>query len=85
MFFLSDSELTERPKYTRGLSATFGETPAHVSKRSGVHRMDANPCACETSRSPLSHAQGFMSISLTVASEYSLENVKILKILEISS
>ena len=41
--------------------------------------MDANPCACETSRSQLSHAQGFISISLTVAPEYSIENVEILK------
>ena len=46
--------------------------------------MDANPCACETSRSQLSHAQGFISISLTVTPEYSLENVEILKFLKIS-
>ena len=46
--------------------------------------MDANPCACESSRSQLSHAQGFISISLTVASEYSFENVEILKFLKIS-
>ena len=50
----------------------------------GVHRMDANPCACESSRSQLSHAQGFMSISLTVAPEYSFENVEILKLQKIS-
>ena len=42
--------------------------------------MDANPCACESSRSQLSHAQGFISISLAVAPEYSIENVEILKI-----
>ena len=42
--------------------------------------MDANPCACETSRSQLSHAQGFISKSLTVVSEYSMENVEILEI-----
>ena len=41
--------------------------------------MDANPCACKTSRSQLSHAQGFKSISFTVAPEYSIENVEILK------
>ena len=44
--------------------------------------MDANPCACESSRSQLSHAQGFISISLTVAPEYSIENVEILKFLK---
>ena len=49
-----------------------------------MHRMDANPCACESPRSQLSHAQGFMSISLTVAPEYSFENVKILKFMKIS-
>ena len=49
-----------------------------------MHRMDANLCACETSRSQLSHAQGFISISLAVASEYSFENVEILKCLKIS-
>ena len=38
-----------------------------------MHRMDANPCAWESWRSHLSHAQGFMSKSLTVASEYSFE------------
>ena len=47
-----------------------------------MHRMDANPCACESSRSQLSHAQGFISISLTVAPEYSFENVEILKCLK---
>ena len=46
--------------------------------------MDANSCACETSRSQLSHAQGFGSKSLTVASEYSFENVEILKFMKIS-
>ena len=46
--------------------------------------MDAGPCACESSRSQLSHAQGFVSISLTVASEYSFENVEILKFLKMS-
>ena len=46
--------------------------------------MDANPCACENSRSQLSHAQGFISISLTVAPEYSIENVEILKFPKIS-
>ena len=49
-----------------------------------MHRMDANPCACETSRSQLSHAQGFISISLTVASECSIENVENLKFLNLS-
>ena len=46
--------------------------------------MDANPCACESSRSQLSHAQGFISISLTVASECSFENVEIFKFAEFS-
>ena len=41
--------------------------------------MDANPCAYESSWSQLLHAQGFISISLTVPPEYSLENVEILK------
>ena len=49
-----------------------------------MHRMDANPCACESSRSQLSHAQGFISISLTVASECSFENVEIFKFPEFS-
>ena len=53
-------------------------------REEGVHRMDANPCACETSRSQLSHAQGFISISLTVAPEYSKENVEFLKFPETS-
>ena len=48
-------------------------------REEGVHLMDANPCASESSRSRLSHAQGFISISLTVASEYSFENIEILK------
>ena len=47
-------------------------------------QMDANPCACETSRSQLSHAQGFRSKSLTVASEYSFEIINILENSEIS-
>ena len=46
--------------------------------------MDANPCACESSRSQLSHAQGFISISLTVAPEYPFENVEILNFLKLS-
>ena len=46
--------------------------------------MDANPCACESSRSQLSHAQGFISTSLTVAPEYSFENVEILKFPKLS-
>ena len=50
-----------------------------------MHLMDANPCACETSRSQLSHTQGFMSISLMVAPEYSLENVENLKFLKMST
>ena len=41
---------------------------------------NANLCSCETSRSELSHAQGFRSKSLTVASEYSFEIINILKI-----
>ena len=45
-----------------------------------MHRMDANPCACESSRSQLSHAQGFRSKSPTVASEYSFEIINILEI-----
>ena len=45
-----------------------------------MHRMDANPCALESSRSQLSNALGFISKSLTVASEYSIENVEILEI-----
>ena len=45
-----------------------------------MHRMDANPCALESSRSQLSHALGFISKSLTVASEYSIENVEFLEI-----
>ena len=49
-----------------------------------MHRMDANPCACESSRSQLSHAQGFISISLTVAPEYSFENVEILTFLKLT-
>ena len=39
--------------------------------------MDANPCACESSRSQLSHAPRFISKSLTVASEYSFEIINI--------
>ena len=39
--------------------------------------MDANPCACESSRSQLSDAPGFISKSLTVASEYSFEIINI--------
>ena len=50
----------------------------------GKHCMDANLCACESSRSQLSHAQGFISISLTVAPEYSFKNVEILKFPKIS-
>ena len=46
-----------------------------------MHRMDANPCACESSRSQLSHAQGFRSKPLTVASEYSFEIINILGII----
>ena len=46
--------------------------------------MDANPCACESSRSQLSHAQGFISLSRTVTSECSFENVDILKCLKFS-
>ena len=46
--------------------------------------MHANPCASESSRSQLSNALGFMSNSLTVAPEYSIEYVEILKILNIS-
>ena len=42
--------------------------------------MDAKPCALESSRSQLSNALGFISKSLTVASEYSIENVEILEI-----
>ena len=49
-----------------------------------MHRMDVNPCACETSRSQLTHAQGFKPISLTVAPEYSIENVEVLKFLKFS-
>ena len=45
-----------------------------------VQLMDANPCALESSRSQLSNALGFISKSLTVASEYSIENVEILEI-----
>ena len=40
----------------------------------GMHRMGTNPCASESPRPELSHAQGFISKSLTVASEYSTEN-----------
>ena len=40
----------------------------------GLHDMGTNPCASETSDLELSNAQGFESISLTVASEYSIEN-----------
>ena len=43
-----------------------------------------NPSACESSRSQLSHAQGFRSKSLTVASEYSFEIINILENSEIS-
>ena len=46
--------------------------------------MDANPCACESPRSQLPHAQGFISISLTVAPEYPFENVEILTFPEFS-
>ena len=35
---------------------------------------DPNPCAWESSRSQLSHAPGFKSKSLTVASEISTKN-----------
>ena len=44
-----------------------------------MDRMDANPCALESSKSQLSHALGFISKSLTVASEYSIENVEFLE------
>ena len=40
----------------------------------GVHRMGTNLCASDRPRFELLHAQGFMSKSLTVASEYSTEN-----------
>ena len=50
----------------------------------GVHRMDANPCACESSKSQLSHAQEIMSISLAVAPGCSFENVEFLKFPKIS-
>ena len=40
----------------------------------GLYDMGTNPCASETSDLELSNAQGFESISLTVASEYSIEN-----------
>ena len=46
--------------------------------------MDANPCACETSRSQLSHAQEFISISLTIAPIYSFENVETLRFPKLS-
>ena len=39
-----------------------------------MHPIDMNPCASETSDLELSNAQGFESISLTVASECSIEN-----------
>ena len=39
-----------------------------------MHRMGMNPCASESPRPELSHAQGFISKSLTVASECSTEN-----------
>ena len=39
-----------------------------------MHPMDMNPCALESPRPELSHAQGFISKSLTVASECSTEN-----------
>ena len=48
-----------------------------------MYRMpDANPCSLESSRSQLSHAQGFKSKYRTVAPEYSIENVEILKCLK---
>ena len=40
----------------------------------GLHNEGTNPCASETSDLELSNAQRFESISLTVASEYSIEN-----------
>ena len=40
----------------------------------GLHDMSTNPCSSETSDLELSNAQGFESTSLTVASEYSIEN-----------
>ena len=48
----------------------------------GMHRMGTNPCASETSDLELSIAQGFESIYLTVASEYSIENPFFSEILE---
>ena len=43
------------------------------SRGEGMHRMDANACALESSRSlRLSHAQGFKSKSRTAAPEYSI-------------
>ena len=47
------------------------------SKEQGMHCMDENASACESSRSQLSYAQGFGSKSLTIASEYFIENVEI--------
>ena len=48
--------------------------PNFHTRGQGLHDMGANPCASETSDLELSNAQGFESISLTVASEYSIEN-----------
>merc|ERR1739848_338041 len=48
----------------------------------GVHGMGMNPCASESSWSQLPNAQGFISISLLVAPEYSFENVEILNFLK---
>ena len=39
-----------------------------------VSDIDANACALVSPRPQLLHAQGFMSKSLFVASEYSIEN-----------
>ena len=39
---------------------------------------------CESSRSQLSHAQGFISISLTVVPKYLFENIEILRIPKIA-
>ena len=49
-----------------------------------MHRMDANPCALESSKSQLSHALGFISKSLTVASEDSFEIINFLEFMKIS-
>ena len=50
----------------------YGKWKATRAARMGD--IDANPCASESPRPELSHAQGFISKSLTVASEYSTEN-----------